>query len=386
VDLLGKNFLERHDREHLKKSFCEVSGYEEAALLEWDCRPVRGGLELASSIYRLTGKALDSRKCVPWSVILKIKKMVGGTSFDPEGVRFWNREAMAYQTGFLANLPKGLSSPKCYGVFQNNEQENWIWIEDLKDDFDGKWTEEHYAVVAHQLGFFNGAYLSIEPIPGELWLSRNWLRKYVEGAAPLFSGDFLESEQVLVRKFLPDELMENYGQYWKTRNQFLDAIDHLPKCLCHQDAFRRNLFLQKNESGEFEISGIDWTYMGIATIGQELAPLVGMAVFEGDISPKKISSFIDRIIGCYLEGIREVGGNVDEDHVRYCLLATWLYRYALGALSEFLPFLLVGVDPLSFEEPFPETGGDFSEQVDLMSSQFRWLYSEAERLLSYCRL
>jgi len=385
VDFIGKDFLEHFDRELLKKSFCEVSGYEDAALLGWDCRSVRGGFDMASSIYRLTGKALVSRKCVPWFVILKIKNMVAGASIDPEGVRFWNREAMAYQTGFLANLPKGLSAPKCYGVFWFNEQETWIWIEDLKDDFDGKWTEEHYAVVARQLGFFNGAYLSIEPIPGESWLSRNWLRKYVEGAAPLFNGDFLTSELVLVRKFLPDELLENYGQYWNSRNQFLDAIDHLPKCLCHQDAFRRNLFLQKKESGELEITGIDWTYMGIATIGQELAPLVGMAVFEGDISPIKISSFIDRIIGCYLEGIREVGGNVDEDQVRYCLMATWLYRYALGALSEFLPFLLVGVDPPPFEEPFLEKGGDFSEWIDLMGSQFRWLYSEAGRLLSNCR-
>ncbi len=217
------------------------------------------------------------------------------------------------------------------------------------------------------------------------WLSRDWLRKYVEGAAPLFSGDFLESERVLVRKFLPDELMKDNAEYWRTRNQFLDAIDHLPKCLCHQDAFRRNLFLRKNESGELEISGIDWTYMGIATIGQELAPLVGMAVFEGDISPKQISSFIDRIIGSYIEGIREVGGNVDEDQVRYCMLATWLYRYALGALSEFIPFLLDGVEPPPLKQ-ISEPEGDYSELIDVVGSQFRWLYSEAEGLLSTCRL
>jgi hypothetical protein len=386
VDFIGKDFLEHFDRELLKKSFCEVSGYEDAALLGWDCRSVRGGFDMASSIYRLTGKALVSRKCVPWFVILKIKNMVAGASIDPEGVRFWNREAMAYQTGFLANLPKGLSAPKCYGVFWFNEQETWIWIEDLKDDFDGKWSEEQYAVVARQLGLFNGAYLSHEPIPGESWLSRNWLRKYVEGVAPLFSGDFLESERVLVRKFLPNEHMKDYAQCWKTRNQFLDAIDHLLKCLCHQDAFRRNLFLREKESSELEISRIDWTYMGIATIGLELAPLVGMAVFEGDISPKKISSFIDQIIGGYLEGIREMGGNVDEDQVRYCILATWLYRYALGALSEFFPFLLNGVDPPPFEQAFSEPEVDFFEHIDLIGSQFRWLYSEVERLLSTCRL
>ena len=386
MDYIKNDFLENFDRELLKKSFCEVMGCDEAALLVWDCQPVRGGLELASSIYRFTGKTLVSRKCIPVSVILKIKKTVGGASIDPEGMRFWNREALAYQTGFLANLPNGLSAPKCYGVLQNNAQETWIWIEDLHDEFDGKWSEEHYAVAARQLGVFNGAYLTIEPIPGAAWLSRDWLRKYVEGAAPIFGGDFLEREREIVQKFLPDELMVDYAQYWKTRHQFLDAIDHLPKCLCHQDAFRRNLFLQKKESGELGISGIDWTYMGIATIGQELAPLVGMAIFEGDVSPIKISSFIDRILGCYLEGIREVGGNVDEDQVRFCLLATWLYRYALGALSELMPFLLDGVDPPPFVQAFSEQENEFSEQIEFFHSQFRWLYSEAKRLLSTCRL
>ncbi len=386
MDFIKNDFLDHFDRELLKKSFCEVMGCDEAALLEWDCQPVRGGLELASSIYRLTGKTLVSRKCIPVSVILKIKKTVGGRVNRSGRSAFLESRSPGLSDRFLENLPKGLSAPTCYGVLQNNEQETWIWIEDLHDEFDGKWSEEHYAFVARQLGVFNGAYLTIVPIPGAAWLSRDWLRKYVEGAAPVFGGDFLTREREIVQKFLPDELMVDYAQYWEMRHQFLDAIARLPKCFCHQDAFQRNLFLRKKESGEIEISGIDWTYMGIATIGQELAPLVGMAIFEGDVSPVKISSFIDRILVCYLEGIREVGGNVDEDQVRFCLLATWLYRYALGALSELLPFLLDGVDPPPFVQAFSEQENDFSEQIELMRSQFRWLYSEAERLLTTCRL
>jgi len=382
VELDRSNFLEQVNHDQVHKLSCLITGQEDAVLLDWHCQPVQGGFEIASSINRFTGKSIASRKAIPWSVILKIYKMPEGDLLDQAGVRCWNREALAYQTGFLADLPEGLSSPKCYEVIERAGRECWIWMEDLHDDVGEKWPLEHYPVVGRHLGRFNGTYLEGRPLPGAPWLSQNWLRKYVEAAAPLFAGCVEERERLLVRKFFPDDLLKEYAQYWKTRHRFLDAIDCLPKCLCHQDAFRRNLFARKKRNDELETVGIDWSYMGIATIGQELAPLVGMAIFEGDVPPEEVPWFIERVFNGYLEGLDESGWHGEADRVRFCFLASWLYRYALGGLGELMQVVMNKSLWPMLKKAHGELMDDFSDKIAPIGMLFRWLYMEAAKLLS----
>ena len=60
----------------------------------------------------------------------------------------------------------------------------WLWLEDIRDDYNAPWPVEQYAITARHLGQFNGAYLVGQSFP-EPWIIQNWLRKYVEHAAPM---------------------------------------------------------------------------------------------------------------------------------------------------------------------------------------------------------
>jgi len=73
---------------------------------DWQCRPVFGGVEMASSLYRFSGDAEAGGGTIPWTLILKIAQAPPGDSDDPQGVRYWKREALAYQSGRLRDLPE----------------------------------------------------------------------------------------------------------------------------------------------------------------------------------------------------------------------------------------------------------------------------------------
>ena len=81
-------------------------------------------------------------------------------------------------------MPYGLTAPRCYQVSQEGE-EYWLWLEEVQDDFGKPWSITQHYEVARNLGCFNGAYLMGKPLPDQPWLSRHWLRKYVEDAAPV---------------------------------------------------------------------------------------------------------------------------------------------------------------------------------------------------------
>src|SRR5215207_8452267 len=126
-----------------------------------------------------------------------------------------------------------------------------------------------------QLGRFNGAYLTERPLPAAEWLSRDWLRSWLaEGAAAI---DQLPRHRAhpLLGRIYPAELSAELKNLWKRRDILLAALDRLPQVLCHQDAFRRNLFLRSGQ-----LLAVDWAFLGVGPLGAELAPLVtGSAAF-----------------------------------------------------------------------------------------------------------
>jgi hypothetical protein len=167
-------------------------------VIDYKVKSIHGGLELDSLIYRVQGNAREAGKTFPWSLILKTvtpsEKLL-----KPDGLRYWKREALAYQSGLLHQLPGGnLAAPLCYEVSEQPDGSLWLWLEDIQEDIGTSWAVEHYAVAARHLGQFNGAYLTGHAaIPDEPWITRNWLRKYMENASSGF--DFsVPTQNILV--------------------------------------------------------------------------------------------------------------------------------------------------------------------------------------------
>lgn len=241
----------------------------EIDIIVWHCQQLYGGPEQESAVYRITGECTGCATASSFSLILKVIRGTPDCS-NPGGVRYWKREALAYQGSLLQNLPGGLVAPRCYGVTEKEDGSCWIWLEDLQDEIERHWPLDHYGVVARHLGQLNGAYLIGLPLPFESWLTHDWLRKYVEHGAPYVDFMRKNPHHPVVQKLYPGSTLTQMLILWDAHDRILNILDHLPQTFCHQDAFRRNLFAHHDKT-----FAIDWGYAGIAPLGAELVPLIG---------------------------------------------------------------------------------------------------------------
>jgi hypothetical protein len=137
----------------------QALGNDTLVVTTWTYQPIYGGAGLFAHIYRVAGTAQVEDQLVPWSLILKVSQAALGSS-DPTSTWYWKREALVYQSGFLAQLAGGLVASRCYAVHEPTEGEVWVWLEELQDADGPHWSLERYGLAARHLGVFNGRYLT----------------------------------------------------------------------------------------------------------------------------------------------------------------------------------------------------------------------------------
>jgi hypothetical protein len=313
-------------------------GSETAEVVDWEFEPIYGGIGVGTAIYRFTGEGRDQGQEVPWSLILKELRPEGGSD-DISAWNYFKREAEAYQSAWLADLPGGLAAPSCFGALDHPDGACWMWLEDIRDMFASQWPLEQYGVVARHLGQFNGAYLVDRPLPGWSWLSTNWLRHYVEQSAPAIEPlrDALASPWG--RRWLPDEDSDRFFHLWEERELYLDALDRLPQTICHFDIFRRNLFARKMVDSDDQTVVIDWAFVGRGPIGADLNPLVWMTIALAGVGLDRRQEFEDIVFEGYLEGLREAGWSGDLRQVRLGYAAASV-RYTFPEIGRWLALIL----------------------------------------------
>jgi hypothetical protein len=113
-------------------------GRETVEVIDWACEQLHGGIGLGTAIYRFSGEGHDRGQKVPWSLILKTLRQAE----DNTRVSAWNyykREADAYQSGWLDDLPGSLAAPRCFDVVEQPDGSCWIWLEDVADQVGSHW-------------------------------------------------------------------------------------------------------------------------------------------------------------------------------------------------------------------------------------------------------
>lgn len=346
-------------------------------------QPIHGGMEWDSAVFRFQGEAMDGGESVPWSLILKAVKPTKKTS-HPGGIWYWKREALAYQSGMLHRLPGGhVTAPTCYEVHERADGSIWLWLEDIKDDITPPWSVEQYAIAARHLGQFNGAYLMGQAsLPSDPWITHNWLRQYVENAAPMV--EFLRSNpnHPIVMKLYPGTALTQILAFWDERGTILDVLDHLPQVFCHQDAFKGNLF---NRQGKTIV--IDWGYMGTAPVGTELVALVFGSLGMFEIPVDKVEELDKRCFESYLQGLREAGWHGDPKLVRMGYTISCLLRYPIGgSVGEALPRLLDLESRSKLETTFDRSADELEKTDPAVIVYYQKLILEALKLLGLKRL
>lgn len=147
-------------------------------VLDWQLRPLSGGSEASSSVYHVTGQAWANDKQLPWEVVLKVIRPTVDR-LDMAHWNYWEREAHAYRSGWLRWDAAGLAAPRCYAISEQADRSILLWLEALQDAVSRPWLPPTYALLARQLGIFNGSQLAHLPHLNEPWVSRDWLRSYI---------------------------------------------------------------------------------------------------------------------------------------------------------------------------------------------------------------
>ena len=369
------------DRTVLTPLVRRALGHESVEIGEWRHQPIIGGAEMASSLYRFSGDALAAGETIPWTLILKIIPSPPGGSGDPQGLRYWKREALAYQSGLLNDLPGGLAAPRCYEATEHPDGAYWIWMEDIRDEVGEKWPLEHYGTVARCLGQFNGTYLAGKPLPDHAWLARRWLRKYVENAAPGVELMINSMNHPLIRRAVPGRTPEFIRRVWEERHAILEVIECLPQTFCHLDAFPRNLFSRCTADGRDQVVAVDWSYMGIASVGEEIAPLVGASIGFYAVMPADALRLEQIVLEGYLEGLQDAGWQDNPDLVRFSYAATTYWRYVIGGFGgEMVPWLLDERYHAAVEQILGHSVEELTDYYGSASNFYEHFYEMAHRL------
>jgi hypothetical protein len=338
-------------------------GSKTVEVVNWECEQVHGGIGVGTAIYRFAGQGRDQEQEVPWSLILKTL-CPGEDNTTVSAWDYYKREVDAYQSGWLDDLPGGLAAPRCYGVLDRPDGTCWLWLEDIRDRFASQWPLEHYGVVARHLGHFNGAYLADRPLPSWPWLSSDWLRHWVEQSAPAMEPLRNSLASLWGHRWLPEEDVDQFFRLWAERELYLDALDRLPRTICHFDIFSRNLFARKTAVGDDQTVVIDWAFVGPGPIGADLNPLVwftAVAEFEMD----KMQELEEIVVEGYLEGLRDVGWQGDPRQVRLGYLAAGV-RYLFPSIGWWLALIL---DESLHAEAEQLSGQPVGELFDYIASQ-----------------
>jgi len=240
---------------------------------------------------------------------------------DPGHWNYWKREFLAYSSGILDGLP-GISAPRLLGVSKDGDVV-FAWLEEIRSDRDGRWPTERYVTAALHLGRFNGAYAGNRPVPDVSFLTRAYLRGWTNWVP---WPDSVRSHETwsspLVAAAVPIPPVERLERLDSMVAPLCDRLEALPQTLSHLDAWRANLIAARSPSGDERTVAVDWSFLGTAPAGQEVAILVGGSHIWLDAEPDELALLSARAFAAYVEGLREAGWRGDERRVRFAYAAS----------------------------------------------------------------
>ncbi|RAV14468.1 aminoglycoside phosphotransferase [Paenibacillus contaminans] len=315
------------DRTFLASVLKRLVGDSGATADNWSIRSIGKGTRnfVTEGIYRVEGFASADAGIIPWSIIVKIVRPDDERQ-DPAHYNYWRREALAYRSGLLARLPAGLRAPICYAVEEREDGSIRLWLEDIRGNQDEAWDDGQFAYAAGELGRLQGHFLQKESLADETWLNRAWLRSWVSQCRrfqPWTPGKTAAG-------FYTDNRIEHLAERFNLANGLFDewvsALERLPRTLAHQDFYQDNLLILHDAAGRKELVAIDWQFASVSGVGEDLGRFYGLTVSRGNIPFERLEELRLLLLEAYIEGMRASGWSGDERMIRLGFLASFAIR------------------------------------------------------------
>jgi hypothetical protein len=267
------------------------------------------------TVDRVTGDAvLSSGAAATWSAIVK-------RSSGP-GLRAAERELAAYEYGIATARSEGaLTAPRLLastgrpGVVE-------VWLEDLRDEYDGAWPPERFALAARHIARWDTDIRGADRLGGfdyeDAWAERHGQPQRVPEVLAQLAVLRTRPDALPLMDLLQDSHFRRTEAMIASTAARIASLAALPQTLLHHDLVRSNLFAVHGS----RTAAIDWENIGHAPAGVDLAPLVVGSVRRGEASAGDLA----RIEGLVLDAYEEVW----TDHDRPASDVRVAYRLALG--------------------------------------------------------
>jgi hypothetical protein len=306
------------DTETLTAVVRAILGDSGAIVDEWNRTTIPagvGGGYFGTALFRFDGTATTSSGIHEWSVVLKILAERPGE--EPSGHPYWKREAEAYRSDILRDVPGEFIRADVYRIEEFPGESVWLWLEDVDDEHGGEWPLDQYRRTAHHLGQFNGTFLTGADLPSEPWIVER-------------TFDFSKTAGVvaLVDTVPGDSTVQRLFPTHADRERFVAAREDLPKTFCHFDAFGRNLFATTTRDERSRTVAIDWDQCGAARIGDDAGALVVLTLIFLDWPVARADDLEEVVLRGYRDGLASVGWDGPENVVlegyRLHVINRWL--------------------------------------------------------------
>lgn len=238
---------------------------------------------------------------------------------------YWKREWLAFDSGLLDALPGQLCAPRTLLTTERDNGDCWIWMQDVAGRSGSTLRLDDYATIAHALGSTQGAFASgAVTTPDAPWLSRDWLRGWVDACAQFVAIDRDDARWTDPRLDALQPLRWRTQALWESKEELLGIASEAPPTISHWDFWPANLYVDDRGA----VTAIDWSQVGLGAITHDLDQLTLDTVWMQVRPDESLDALEAVVLTAYASGLRGCGVEIAFRALRRWYSAAAALRYA----------------------------------------------------------